>query len=169
EFVDRRIQLDTRAQQQHVPLERREVELLAHAIERRRRFHRRGDVERFTFEVFRSNLLFFRVLRREQSFAHGQPSRHQVASVRLQPSLLRCHAISTCGSTYWPVFTFAIKGLSAPSTCTRSRYVPAFTPRIGIAKSLVESGGLSGGLTFVRDGATKLYDAPLLATGGLTF
>src|ERR1041385_1467977 len=168
EFVELRIEFDTRAQQQHIAFERRQVELLAHAIERRRRFHCRGDVERFAFEIFRADLIF-RVLRREQTFAHGEPSRHQVASVRLQILLLRSHSITTCGSTYWPVFTFAIKGLSAPSTCTRSRYVPAFTPRIGIAEFCVESGGLSGGLTFVRDGAMKLYDAPLLATGGLTF
>src|SRR5690348_4925047 len=168
DLVKLRIELDARTQQQHVALKRRQVELFAHAIECRRRFHRRGDVERFTFEVCNADLLGFRVLSRQNSFAHGEPARHQVASVRLQPSLLRRHAITTCGSTYWPVFTFAVKGLSAPSTCTRSRYVPAFTPRIGIAKFCVESGGLSGGLTIVRDGAMKLYETPLLATGGFT-
>ena len=46
----------------------------------------------------------------------------------------------TCGALYWPA-TSVPSGLSAPSTWTRTRYVPALTPLMGMVMLALGLGG----------------------------
>src|SRR5205807_7904070 len=94
-----------------------------------------------------------------QRRAHCCYGRHQVALIGLAPVVIRfVQVIVTVGLSYAPVTASVPSGLSAPSTCTRSRNVPVGkSPGIGKSKLVVVAGPLAGrgGIVIVRSPASS--------------
>src|SRR5712692_6774557 len=122
-----RIELDAGAEQQDVPLERRQAEDDAEPVQRRgrrdlrqRRLVRRGAVRRG------AGMTFERV-------AHAGQRRDQVALVRLRPGLHGEQRLTHTKVTVGPNVRLAgsrSSGLSAPSTWRRTKYWPGVTPLV---------------------------------------
>ena len=85
----------------------------------------------------------------------------QVALVGLVPARdgRVAHGIVTCGEVVPPRSVVEVRGLSAPSTCTRTRYVPGSTP-LDRNRDRVAYIRVSSGRSFPRRGGEACRPAP---------
>ena len=107
-----------------------------------------------------------------QGLAQYGESRGQMALIGLVPAERSCgnHGIVTFGAVYWlnvglAGFVSACRGLSAPSTCTRTRYSPAATPLMGMVIVVLVTGASGTSL----EGASKRYARAGRLPGGLAY
>jgi len=121
------IKFDSSTCEQDFSLKRRKTKYGTESFQSRRRWHRsdcllkrltccrKGRFQLCSFLVRTRCMLF-------QPLAHDRQLCHQTALVRFPPICgdRAAHQIVTCGDAYCPD-AFTASGLSAPSTCTRTR------------------------------------------------